>query len=315
MSDRPEFEFARSEEGLQAALGLLAQARLTGDSGTEGRVLLKLCYLVKWVRSDNNEPPFDRAQSLAEEALRVFRTIGDQHGIASALLQPVVMSGPDASDRRLQEAEDIARELEDRMLLANVIAARSRAMGLRDRERAKELALEALALYRDLNHSRGVAGCLFSLAIAPGESGEKRGFAVEAFYCYRQAGDTEEAGRALSLSVMNADSDEDLIELEPHFLLALSDAQSTGDHRGRERCFGFLAKIAVAKGDLGAATEYRRQETELKDLDGLPPREKWEMDVYFTKMLITAAKKNTNAEMRRMFEDQLAGLKNVKPKA
>src|SRR5207248_2761437 len=157
-------------------------------------------------RSDNDDPPFERSQSLALQALEVFRRCGERRGEATALIQTAPMSEPAVADMRLQEAEDIARSLGDRLLIANVIAARGRAMSLRDRVRAMELTLEALAMYRELGNERGIAGCLFGLAIAPGKSSEKRDYAVEAFHRYREAGDTEEAGRALSVSVMNADT-------------------------------------------------------------------------------------------------------------
>jgi len=314
MSDRPKLDFPRTEAGLQSALSLLADSRLAGDETNEGWLLLELCYLVKWVRSDTCEPPFERSQSLALEALDLFRRTGDQRGVAYALMRSSAMAIPSVTDARLQEAEEIARSLEDRLLLAHVIAARSRQMGLRDQEKAKSFALEALAMYRELGDARGIAGCLFSLSIGLGKSKEKVRYAVESFERYREAGDTEEAGRALHLADMNAESDEELLELEPYFRLALSDAESTGHRSGQQLCHQTLAKIAAAKGDFDAASEHRRLEVELEDDDGLTALEKWEQDVYFTEMLIAAGKRNENAEMQECFEQELARLKKAKPK-
>ncbi|RYG42512.1 hypothetical protein EON79_18725, partial [bacterium] len=57
-----------TEEGLQTLLARLEESRRAGDEAAVGRGLLALAWLVKWVRSDNDEPPFVRAGTLAQEA-------------------------------------------------------------------------------------------------------------------------------------------------------------------------------------------------------------------------------------------------------
>jgi len=310
----PRLSFSRSEEGLLAALHALARARGTGDRNGEGEVLLALSQLVKWVRSDNEESPFNRAETLALEALQAFRASGNEHDQVRALISAISPFNKKVLDERLAEAERLARKLGDRELIADVVAAKARGAGLADREAAKRYALQALELYRELGDTFGMAGCHFSLSIALGEDAEKRQHAIDAFHCYRAAGNKSEAGRALSLAQMNCNTDEEYIALEPLFKVALDDAQESGHRSNEKSCYLFLGRIAEKKGDLEEALTYKRWEAELAAAEGGTPLEKWERDVEMTEMLIAFAQANGDQEGASSFRAELKRLKKSKPK-
>lgn len=307
-------DFSQTEEGLQLALAALAKARAEGDRNLEGTILLRLSYLVKWVRSDNGQPPFFRAESLALEALEAFRSTGNEHGQVRALVNAISPFNPAVLAQRLDEADTIARRLEDRQLIADVLAAKARGAGLGDKEGAKELALQALEIYRELRKTGSMAACLFTLSVGLGSSEEKRGYALEAARCYRESGAHGHAWKSLVIASMNCDSDKDLIALEPLFLEALAEAQQTGDRGGEKTCYAKMALICEKKGDTQEALRYRRWEADLEQADGLTERERWDNNVEMTKMLANYARANGDKESAKEFAAKLQKLKKNKPR-
>ncbi len=306
-------EYPQTEEGLQKLLVHLAAARQAGDDAAVGKALLKLAYLVKWVRSDNHEPPFERSHTLALEALEVYRRIDDPAGQVSALIAAAPFElGPEQTGQ-LDEAELLAAGLADDLLSARVLAARARHLGLVDRDRAKVVALQALELFRSVGNASGQIGIMFSLAILPGERSEKRAFATEGGRLCRDEGDFERGSKLLYLAGMNSEPSE-LGDLEPLNLEILKLAQDAGDRFAERDLYKNLAEISEAKADVEAAARYIRWHAELEESDGLTPLERWEHNVAMTKMLIAMGKRSGSQETVKMFEEDLAQLKKQRPK-
>ncbi len=241
-------DLPRTDESMQAALAQLAQARHTGDQPAAGQALLQLAFLVKWVRSDNDQAPFDRSHTLALEALEIFRQLGDPRGECDALLLAAPFEQEDA-ETMLLRAQSLAIQCGDELMRARVLAARGRRLALYDRPQSKIFIAQALALYRQLGNTRGIASCLLSTSLHNEDLTERRTQLLESSRLFRQAGDLHGSSMAFHLALMNVEDPTEMAALEPEILLALQDAQSTGSTVLQDRYNGYLAQIAAARSD------------------------------------------------------------------
>lgn len=294
-------------------LSLLDAARASGDLAKEGHALLELAFMVKWVRSDNHESPFERSHRLALEALEVFRRAEDVSGQISALLLAHPFERPEQVAEMLAEAERLANALGSELDIARVLAARARKLALTDRDRASVLMHEALALFRKLGNAGGMANCLFSLSITDGTALEKKGYALEAARLYREAGNRDDACKAVQIAVMNAQELGEITALEAEIREGLQDAQAVGDRPSEGRFYSYLAEIAEAKGNAEEAAKYLRWKRDLAESDDLSPLERWKEDVTMTKLMIAMAKRMGAKDTVRGFEDELRRLMRAKP--
>lgn len=302
----------RTEEGLQKMLAALADARAAGDEATAGYALLELAFLVKWVRSDNDEDPFARSHTLAKEALAIFRKTGDTRGQISAILLAVPFEPPSQRDRMLADAQRLAEESGDQGDLARVIAARARQTAFADAQLARKLQREALDIFRTLNHLSGMANCLFSLAIIGEDADVKRMSGLEAARLYRELGESGEAARAVILALGNCPEPADLVQLESEAQRALAEAQTDGDRGLEGQCYGYLAEIAEANGDMDRGATYLRWKRDLAESDGLTPMERWREEIAMTKTIVALAKKSGNLETLDAMKAELKRLKAAK---
>src|SRR5262249_14831310 len=122
-------------------------------------------------------------------------------------------------------------------------------------EQAKIFTAQALALFRQLDNARGIAGCLLSSALYHDTAAQKCAQALEAFHLFRQAGARDNAAQALQIALMNIENPADLIPLEADIRAALHDAQSTSNAAMQERCKEYLDQIATAQSNAPAATQ------------------------------------------------------------
>jgi hypothetical protein len=292
---------------------MLADAREAGDEARLGRLLLDLAYIVKWVRSDNQEPPFERSHTLAIEALGILGRVGDRSGQISALLLAAPFEPKEAAGRMLREADELAGELGTDVEVARVRLAQARSLALMNQDASKQLNHEALELFRRAGHSGGMASCLFALSITNGKTPEKRSYALEAARLHREAGNRDDAGRAVMVALMYSVGQGEIAALEPQIMGVLEDAQAAENRHMEACCYGCLAKIAEANGDLPEAAKYLRWQAELEGSDGLSPHERWKQNLDMTRTLVATAKRMGNLEMVRSFQAELKRLRRKKP--
>jgi|GEM_PF-1500725 len=303
----------QTEQGLQEVIGRIGEYRATGDQLELGNGLLELSHLVKWVRSDNDLPPFVRSHQLALEALEAFRSVGDAAGQARALVVASAMADPQTRNAMLTDAEQLAEITGNEDYVAMVLAARGRGAGLSDQGQALEYTRRAMAIYRRSGNRTGLAQCLFSLAIKEEGNEVKRDHALEAADVYRTLENFKEAARCTSLAFMYAKSIQPLEELDSLARQGLQDAQQVGDRAQEGHFYSNLSLIAISKGEPEEAEKYRRWAAELQDSDGLTAYERWESNVEMSKQMVAVAKAQGNREAEAMFKAELKRLKSNKP--
>lgn len=304
----------RTEEGFQKILLQLQRCRAEGNDVEIGNGLLALSYLVKWVRSDTEASPFVRAHELSLEALEIFRRAENANGQIRALINATVMADPKTREEMLAEAENLAERTGDENIVASVLAAKARKLGLSDRPQAEVLQQRVLAIYRRTGNKAGQANSLFSLSILEGTSEQKRDYALEAASLYREMGDYGQAARTMSIALMNATEIQPLVELEDLVRQGLQNALDSGEHCLEERFYNDLAFISAAKGQVEEAAKYRRWAQDIQDSDGLTPLERWKEDIEMTKMIISMSKVSGSKDAVDTFKMELKRLKASKPK-
>ncbi len=307
------WDVPRTEEGLQQVLNRIEGCRAANNHLEIGNGLLKLCYLVKWVRSDTAKPPFERAHELALEALEAFRQAKSKEGEIRALVASVPFSEPGALQSMLAEAERLAETLEDENYRAMVLAAKARSFVLRDEKQKTELSQRALDIYKRTGNERGQAQCLFTLSISSGTSAEKRDFAIEAASLYRKRNEPKEARRCMTIAFMYAEGAESLTELQPLAEFGLQDALASGDLMQEGRFCAKLARIFEARGLRDEANRYRLRAAELEDADGLTPTERWENSIEATEMMISMAKGQGSEKAANALRLELKRLRASEP--
>lgn len=288
--------------------------RESGNDGELGYGLLALAFLVKWVRSDTEKDPFQRAHELSLEALNIFRGTNDKRGQVKALISASSLAPPFGKKPFLDEAEALAKEIDDERLYASVMAARARSLGLSDQRTAIQLQQKALEIFRRVGDKQQQAQSLFSLAILSDVANKKRDMALEAAQINRDISAPSNASRCMFIAMMNAEEVTPLVELEELAKQGLDDAQRAADHDQESMWYGKLAQIAIAKGLPEDVKKYRRWESDLQASDGLTPLERWERDVESTKSFIALASTVGNTEMEKCFKSELKILRTNKPK-
>jgi hypothetical protein len=309
-----EWEAPRTEAGFQKVLNRLEECRGAGDLVETGNGLLQLSFLVKWVRSDTDQAPFDRSQALALEALEIFRAAEDKKGQVRALIAAIPMANAITRDRMLSEADKLSEAIGDESLIAMTVSARARALAFSDRVTANDLHHRALEIYRRTENRKGLARTLFSLSIGEDGRAQKRDYAIEAAQIYRALGEPSDASRCMMIAMMNAEEIDPMVELEGLAREGLQDALNAGKRTIEKYFYDKLAMIADSKGEIEEAEKYRRWANDLQDSDGLTPYERWENNVEMTKLMIAAFKTQGNREEAKKFQEELKRLKRSKPR-
>ena len=111
----------------------------------------------------------DRAGTLWQESLALYRNLGDIRGIASSLrgLGGIAMSAGDhiAGRSLLEESLSLTKEAGDLEATAWSLLSLADKASSEDYQRGCSLAEESLAIFRQLEHKRGIAACLNKLAL------------------------------------------------------------------------------------------------------------------------------------------------------
>jgi predicted ATPase/class 3 adenylate cyclase len=172
---------ARFVEGsgwLEAALRQSSRAEAVTDAATRAK-LLSEAGTFAWHRGD-----YDRATELHGEALELYRELGDDSGVAFALIclgtQRLENSDYERAAPFYEEALAISRRIGDRPNIA--MAIRSLAEVARQRgeyERAKMLGMECLSLYEEMTDEFNVATTIGWLGLLTVWSGDEHDLAEE----------------------------------------------------------------------------------------------------------------------------------------
>ena len=297
------------EEDFQAILVERELCLGQGDELGYAHCLLVLAHAVLWVRSDNEEFPFDRARTLALEALAIMRRHGDKGGELSALLQAVPGHGPKEASEMLASAMVLAKALGDDRALARVLNRQAAHLGMSDKKRAASLNREALEIYERLGDARGQAVCLFGLTIQEQDADLKRGYALRSADLYRSIGNHNEAAKSMSLALMYWPKGKELEAERACAAQGLADAQASASRSLEGSFYAHLSRICAQQGEFEQAEQYRRWEKDIEDSDGLTPEERKRDEIEFTKFVVDAAKKMGNEKASKLFQSRLKDLK------
>jgi predicted ATPase/DNA-binding CsgD family transcriptional regulator len=191
---------------------------------------------IAWGRGD-----FERAATLREESLKLFRQLGDKAGIAASL---------------------------------NGLSFVSRMRG--DYAAAREMCSEALVIYRELDDRWGIAQSLFlsgATAAFQGDHEAGRPLLEESVALYREVGEGQGLADALGVLGMSALSREDYGAVRPLLEECRKIVQSVGYRRGLAKTSSCLGDLVLNQGDPGKAHALYTEGLEiLKELD-----DKWWM--------------------------------------
>lgn len=308
-----DWKVAQDEDGLNQVCEQLTHCRAEHNDLELGRGLLALSFLVKWVRSDTETPPFVRSRELALEALDVFRRIGAQEEILHAALASLPFSPPAQTEQLLAEAQEIAEKLPDETFRGLVWAAKARTIALRDPDEAEDLNDRAIAIFRRTGNKANLAQSLFSRSIAGESDANKRDAAIEAAQLYRKLGDFSQACRCTQMAILNSALSHSLLDIEPLIRQGLEDAYATGEHRNEGYYYGKLAEIAESKGDTEEAAKYRRWRQDIEESDGRTPLERWQDQFDCVELMLMKARIDGDKDTAKQLRKQLKDLKATKP--
>jgi hypothetical protein len=297
MWDAPQSEF-----GLMTLVSRLTEQRRAGNAIEVGKGLLALARLVVWVRSDNDEPPFSRAETLSREALEVFRKAGYVPGQVAALRAVAKFESPQSGGKMLDEAMRLATELGDRLEVARTIAAQARQAAFADPARSRAMQQEALQIFEELQDAGGQAGCHFALAISPPSPEERIYHGLQAARWHRQSGDLNHAAKSVLLITMFETDPQQLLALEPELWRAVADAQAAMSRSDEASLYAKLAEIATIKHDTEAAARLRLWAEDIRSSDGLSEDERRALDARMAAEVGRLAAKTGNEELAKIFQ-------------
>jgi len=204
------------------------------------------------VVSDGN---LDEARLLAEQSLKLARTLNDKKAEASSLLtlgQVTKAQGNiELANELVQESLTLYQDLKDTIGQAN---ATNWLITNNDMKRSRDFAREALKLYRELGDLNRVAGCLIDLAGQTIWEGDLSSYVVdwleEARMIYDQLGSnygkSDTLERFARLSFWRGDYEQARIFLEEGIALSQQTGSSLGESWSRVR----LAYVVLRQGDI-----------------------------------------------------------------
>ena len=199
---------------------------------------------------------YGQAAALFEEALALFRALGDGHGAAGSLTNLGIVAHRQGKHEHaatlFEAAVALARERGDTMLLAKTLGNLAAARGRQgDHEREEALLSEALALFRALGDRQSIAVALDWLGLGALRRGHREQAAAwheEALALFRALGDRHGIVTSLtnlgSVALARGDHARAAALLEEGLLLA-RDIGARDELTGVLEC---LAWVAAARG-------------------------------------------------------------------
>jgi predicted ATPase/DNA-binding CsgD family transcriptional regulator len=211
---------------------------------------------------------YDRAESLLQESLALYRELEDQPGIAFALsmLGSVAWTkGHMVAARTLtEEALAISRQVDDMERAANslfILGLLSSSQG--EYARARALFEESLALQRKLQNKRGIAHTLSQLAqvlnVSQDNQARVPSLLEECLALSQEIGFKEGIAASFWLSGQVALGRGDLVTAHSLAEKSVALYQEMGHRHGTAESLPALGKVLVAEGDYAAAcTQYEQ---------------------------------------------------------
>jgi predicted ATPase/DNA-binding CsgD family transcriptional regulator len=243
-------------EGRQWCAQLL-QIAPDAPSGARAKALRALAHMI----FEQGDLP--QARLTSEQSLALARGVGDEAGVAGALLglgATVMWQGDyDYSRALYEECLALARRLDNRPLMARALSLIG-VIHMRQQEyRAAQAPLaQALAIDRALANSVGIADTLIkqaSVAIHLGEYEPARGLIAESLGIAREVGAEWIMAMALARLGLIALRRGDLPQAETPLLEGLARAQESGIRRWSRWYLVGLAEIARLRGMAGRAAQ------------------------------------------------------------
>jgi predicted ATPase/class 3 adenylate cyclase len=252
---------------LASALGLFWEARgyfsegrerlsaLLGAPAAAGRTVARASLLARAAELAYRQSDFSATATLAAESLSIWRDVGDQRGIASALLKlgnAATESGDyETAAGLLAEALTIWRELDDRHGTARaLISSGWTALRSGNHPLAKARMEEALAISRALEDSRSMGFELSGLgevALREGDYPRATRLLEESLALRRQLGNKWGVGVSLGTLGWVALRAGDWSRAKARLSESLEVRQEIGDKGGSAWCLERLAEVALAQ--------------------------------------------------------------------
>ncbi len=213
-----------------------------------------------WLAWDQNDK--DRMQQRAEESLALYRQLGDQPGIASALelMGGVAWARNDFAKARAlhKESEALFRKMGDTESAIGPHYVQGIMMSLQgDYARGRALLEETLAMSREVGSKRGIAQTLWRLAwvifLSQGDIVTARSLIEEGLTLFQEWGDRGGIRSTLDLSgeVAFHEGDVDTARALAEESLALSRAMEADDNSAE--ALSMLARVTAFQGNHAAA--------------------------------------------------------------
>ena len=213
-----------------------------------------------------------QATSWGRQAVRRFRQLGDERGLASALMALGAALGNQGAMRdaeaTLAEAMELARRIGDDFLIARALSAMSFVAYRRgDHRRESQLNHEELACWRALGSPRGEATALRHLAVAAQHAGEIDRAAElcrQALELWQVVDDPTAVAHVQLTMGDIARLRGDLAAASALYDEALLEFQTIGDRRCTASSFKNLGAVASTRGLLDHSSELLRRALALR---------------------------------------------------
>jgi tetratricopeptide (TPR) repeat protein len=235
----------------------LEAARAQHDQRGIGNALLALSSNLLWYCPKEIEESDLSLDQLSDEALQMFREVGDEGGVAACLRQQFKFEESLAICQRTNNQPGLVRTLER---LGCIAASRQ------DANKTVEYLKEALKVARDLNDDEILADVLKTTGICwPDDATLCRNALLEAAELYRQLGHRRDCAASLMICAqLTCDDDAPLKRQCLESACALW--HDLERHEMERICLDLLAEMAGDRGDHVIARELRNRGEALRNL-------------------------------------------------